>query len=66
MTEIPQWVAIALTVFLNLCGFVFLVGRQAEHIRQMDSRMDRLNSDVRELRSILLTQRTQRRRADTE
>ena len=66
MTEIPQWVAIGFTAFMNLCGLVFLVGRQAEHIRQMDSRMDRLNSDVRELRSILLTQRAQRRRADTE
>ena len=38
---------------LNLCGFVFLIGRQTEHIRQMDARLDQLTADIRELRTQL-------------
>ena len=66
MGDVVQWVAIGLTAMLNLCGFVFLLGRQDEHLRQMDTGMDRLQTDVREIRSILLTQRAQRRHDDME
>jgi len=64
MEQLSQWIAIIASAVANLAGFVFLIGRQTEHLRQVDTRMDQLTLDVREVRGLLIGLSSRTRRTD--
>ena len=64
MEQLSQWIAIIASAVANLAGLVFLIGRQTEHLRQVDTRMDQLTLDVREVRGLLIGLSSRTRRTD--